>query len=49
MYVTWPFSFAAFNILSLLCMFIVLVIMWWKDFLFWSTLFVFFCRLLACL
>ena len=34
LYVTWPFSFAALNILSLVCMFSVLIIMWTGDFIF---------------
>jgi hypothetical protein len=33
------FSFAAFNTLSLICRFCVLIIMWQEDFLFWSNLF----------
>ena len=32
LYVTWPFSFAALNILSLFCMFCVLIIIWRGDF-----------------
>lgn len=38
LYVTWPFSLAAFDILSLCCMFSVLI-MSRKKFLFWSHLF----------
>jgi hypothetical protein len=30
---------AAFNIVSLSCTFIVLIIMWWEDFHFWFKLF----------
>jgi hypothetical protein len=37
-YVTWPFSLAGFNILSLLCVFSLLIIMWWEYFLYWSHL-----------
>jgi len=37
-YVTWPFSSSAFNILSLFCAFDVLTIMWWEEFLFWSNI-----------
>ena len=32
--VTWPFSFAALNILSLLCVCSVLIVMWPGDFFF---------------
>ena len=38
LYVTWPFSFAALNILSLFCMFSVLIITWQGNF-FWFSLF----------
>ena len=38
LYVTWPFSFAALNILSLFFVVSVLIIMWQKDF-FGSSLF----------
>jgi len=48
LYVTWPFSLTAFNILSLFCTFGVLIIMWWEEFLFWSYLIcLMFCRLLC--
>ena len=33
LYGTWPFSFAVLNILSLLCMFSVLIILWQEDLL----------------
>lgn len=39
LYATWPFSFDAFNILSLFCMFNVLIIKWQGSFFFWSRLF----------
>ena len=38
LYVTWPFPIAAFKILSLLCIFNVLIIMWQENFLFCSNL-----------
>lgn len=41
-YDIWLFSLTAFNILTLLCMFSVLTIMWLRDFLFWSTYLMFF-------
>ena len=46
LYVTWPFSFAALNILSLLCMFSVLIIMWREDF-FLDPVYLVFCKLLV--
>jgi hypothetical protein len=39
LYVTWPFSLTAFNILSLFSAFVVLIIMCREEFLFWSSLF----------
>jgi hypothetical protein len=39
LYVTWPFSFTAFNILSLFSAFVFLIIMCQEEFLFWSSLF----------
>ena len=39
LYVSWPYSLAAFNILYLFCIFSVLIIMWQEDFLFWANLF----------
>ena len=39
LYVTWPFSLTAFNIPSLFCVFVVLIIMCQEEFLFWSSLF----------
>ena len=39
LHVTWSFSFAAFNILSLFCAFGVFIIMWLEEFLFWSCIF----------
>jgi hypothetical protein len=38
LYITWPFPLTAFNILSLFSAFGVLIIMWWEEFLFWSSL-----------
>jgi hypothetical protein len=38
LYVTWPFSLTAFNIPSLFCVFVVLIIMCQEEFLFWSSL-----------
>ena len=34
LYVTWPFPFSDLNILSLFCMFSVLIIMWQRDLIF---------------
>jgi hypothetical protein len=42
LYVTWPFTLTAFNILSLFYVFGVLITMWPEVFLFWSNLFVFY-------
>jgi hypothetical protein len=39
LYVTWPFSLTAFNILSLFSAFVILIIMCQEEFLFWSSLF----------
>ena len=39
LYVTWPSSLTAFNILSLFSAFVVLIIMFQEEFLFWSSLF----------
>ena len=38
LYVTWPFSFVALNILSLFCMFSALIIMWQGVFFLKSSL-----------
>ena len=46
LYVTWPFSFAALKILSLLWMFSVLIIMCWGNFILDSVHLVF-CKLLV--
>ena len=39
LYITRPFPLTAFNILSLFSAFVVLIIMCWEEFLFWSSLF----------
>jgi len=39
LYVTWPLSITAFNILSLFCTFDVLIIIWQEEFVFWFNLF----------
>ena len=38
LYVTWPFSLTAYNILSLFSAIVVLIIMCQEKFLFWSNL-----------
>jgi hypothetical protein len=39
LYVTWPFHLTAFNFLSLFSEFVVMIIMFREEFLFWSSLF----------
>ena len=39
LHVTWTFSLPTFNILSLFCAFVVLIIMCQEEFLFWFSLF----------